>query len=137
WRCSASSTRRSSQVGASVCMDGKQVVTDARSWKPRPCASSPPETASMYDFTGKTVVVTGGSMGIGAAFADELARRKARLVLVARSEDKLRAVAAELTRAHRATVDVIAADLARPGAATQVFQAVRALGLEVDVLINN
>ncbi len=91
----------------------------------------------MYDFKGKTVVVTGGSMGIGAAFADELARRKARLVLVARSEDKLRAVAAELTRAHGATVDVVAADLARPGAAMQVFQAVRALGLEVDVLINN
>jgi hypothetical protein len=91
----------------------------------------------MYDFTGKTVVVTGGSMGIGAAFAHELARRQARLVLVARSEDRLRALAAELEAAHRVRVDVVAEDLARPGAAARVHAAVAALGLAVDVLINN
>lgn len=91
----------------------------------------------MYDFTGKAVVVTGGSMGIGAAFARELARRKARLVLVARSEDKLRALAAELAGTHGVRVDVVAEDLARPGAAARVHAAVQAKGLAVDVLINN
>ncbi|MCY1059735.1 SDR family oxidoreductase [Nannocystis sp. SCPEA4] len=90
----------------------------------------------MYDFAGKTVLVTGGSMGIGAAFAHELARRGARLVLVARSEDKLRALAATLA-AHGTAVEVVAEDLAQPGASRRVVAAVRARGLEVDVLINN
>ncbi|MFZ6178222.1 SDR family NAD(P)-dependent oxidoreductase [Nannocystis pusilla] len=91
----------------------------------------------MYDFSGKTVVVTGGSMGIGAAFARELARLGARLVLVARSEERLRALAAELAAQYGARVDVIAEDLARPGAPARVHAAVQALGVEVDVLINN
>lgn len=91
----------------------------------------------MYDFSEKTVVVTGGSMGIGAVFAEELARRKARLVLVARSEDRLRALADALTRDHGVAVEVIAEDLTRPGAARRVFEAVRSRGLVADVLINN
>lgn len=91
----------------------------------------------MYDFAGKTVVVTGGSMGIGAAFAEELARQRARVVLVARSEEKLRALSAEIAARHGVTVDVIAEDLARPGAAGRVLEAVRRLGLTVDVLVNN
>lgn len=91
----------------------------------------------MYDFSEKTVVVTGGSMGIGAAFARELARRGARLVLVARSEARLRALADDLAKTHGVRVDVLAMDLAGPGAAQQVLAEVRAKGLEVDVLINN
>ncbi|WP_437756280.1 SDR family NAD(P)-dependent oxidoreductase [Sorangium sp. So ce1389] len=85
-----------------------------------------------FDFTGKTVLVTGASMGIGEAFARELSRRGATLVLVARGEAKLTALAAELGNAH-----VIAADLAAPGAAQRLFDAVAARGLEVDVLVNN
>lgn len=91
----------------------------------------------MYDFSEKTVVVTGGSMGIGAAFARELARRGARLVLVARSEARLQALAEDLTKTHGVRVDVLAMDLAAPGAAQRVLAEVRARGLEVDVLINN
>ena len=85
-----------------------------------------------YDFAGKTVVVTGASMGIGEAFARELARRKARLVLVARSADKLAALAHSLSNAM-----VVVEDLATPGAARRVFDAVAARGWDVDVLINN
>jgi short-subunit dehydrogenase len=91
----------------------------------------------MYDFAGKTVLVTGGSMGIGAAFAEELARKKARLVLVARSEEKLRALAASLAAAHRVTVEVIAEDLAKPGAPRRVYDEAKRRGLTVDVLVNN
>jgi short-subunit dehydrogenase len=86
-----------------------------------------------FDFAGKTVLITGGSMGIGEAFARELARRGAKLVLVARSAGKLARLAEELGNG----TEVIAEDLARPGAARRVFDAVTARGLELDVLINN
>jgi short-subunit dehydrogenase len=85
-----------------------------------------------FDFAGKTVLVTGASAGIGAAFARELSRRGATVVLVARSEGRLARLAAELGRAH-----VIVADLSTPGAARRVYDAIAAKGIEVDVLINN
>ncbi|WP_437954373.1 SDR family oxidoreductase [Sorangium sp. So ce119] len=85
-----------------------------------------------FDFKGKTALVTGASMGIGEAFARELSRRGATLILVARSEARLAALASELGEAH-----VIAADLAAPGAAQRLLDAVAARGLEVDVLVNN
>ncbi len=85
-----------------------------------------------FDFAGKTVVVTGASMGIGAAFARELTRRGAEVVLVARSRDKLEKLARELEGAK-----VIAEDLAQPGAAGRILDAVIAMGLDVDVLVNN
>lgn len=85
-----------------------------------------------FDFAAKTVVITGGSMGLGAAFARELSRRGARVVLVARSQERLLRLAEELGGAQ-----VVVEDLARPGAARRVFDAVKAKGLEVDVLVNN
>ncbi|AKT38477.1 SDR family NAD(P)-dependent oxidoreductase [Chondromyces crocatus] len=85
-----------------------------------------------FDFAGKTVLLTGASMGIGEAFARELSRRGATLILVARSEAKLEALATELGNAH-----VIPQDLTTAGAAKRVFDAVTAKGLDVDVLINN
>jgi len=85
-----------------------------------------------FEFAGKTVLVTGASTGIGEVFARELSRRGASLVLVARSEGKLEALARELGNAH-----VVAVDLATPGAPLRVFDALAAQGLEIDVLINN
>ncbi len=85
-----------------------------------------------FEFAGKTVLITGASMGIGAEFARQLVQRGASVVLVARSEDKLARLAAEIGSAH-----VIAADLAANGAAGRVYEAVAAKGLEIDVLVNN
>jgi uncharacterized protein len=85
-----------------------------------------------YDFKGKTVLVTGASGGIGEAFARALAGRGSRLLLIARSEDKLQRLAAELGNAH-----ALAVDLGTPGAATNVAEELARLGWEVDVLINN
>ncbi len=85
-----------------------------------------------FDFNEKTVLVTGASMGIGEAFARELAARGATLVLVARSQERLEQLAAELPNAH-----VVALDLTRPGAARSLFDTVTARGLEIDVLVNN
>ncbi len=47
----------------------------------------------MYSYAGKTALITGASSGIGEAFAHSLAARGMNLILVARSEEKLRAMA--------------------------------------------
>jgi hypothetical protein len=88
-------------------------------------------------FSGETALITGASSGIGTAFAHELARQGAGLVLVARSEDRLRALAGEIIAAHGVRVDVLAVDLARPGAGEDLAGRVAALGRTVDVLVNN
>lgn len=88
-------------------------------------------------FPYKTAVVTGASGGIGAEFAQALAARGCALLLVARSEDKLRALAAKLSAEHGVRVEVLAADLSLPDAGARVRAASDALGMDVDLLINN
>lgn len=61
-----------------------------------------------------TFLVTGASDGIGAVYADRLARRGHNLLLVARRAERLAALAARLQAAHDVTVETLAADLARP-----------------------
>jgi short-subunit dehydrogenase len=58
-----------------------------------------------------TALVTGASRGIGAVYADRLAKRGYDLILVARSEARLKALAANLARETAGTVDVLAANL--------------------------
>ncbi|UQE73711.1 SDR family oxidoreductase [Gordonia sp. PP30] len=89
----------------------------------------------MLDVHGSTAVVTGASSGIGAEFAEQLARRGADLVLVARREDRLRALAARLAAEHGVGVRVVAADLAGPAGRQTLLDALA--GTDVDVLINN
>lgn len=86
---------------------------------------------------GRWAVVTGASSGIGLDFARQLAARGMNLVIVARREERLREVAAELEAAHGVSVDVVAADLSLPEAPDAVFAAATAEGREIDVLINN
>ena len=64
--------------------------------------------------TKQTFLITGASDGIGAVYADRLARRGHNLILVARRADKLAALADQLRNDTGASVDVIAADLANP-----------------------
>jgi short-subunit dehydrogenase len=82
-----------------------------------------------------TALVTGASAGIGVELARQLAADHD-LILTARRAEQLHALAEELTRTG-ATCHVFPADLAEPGAPRQLFDAVAAAGLAVDVLVNN
>lgn len=90
-----------------------------------------------FDYAGKTALITGASGGIGEEFARQLAARGMNLVLVARSADKLQALARQLSAEHRIDARTIPADLGVPGAARQLLQACEAQGLRVDLLVNN
>lgn len=86
---------------------------------------------------GITALITGASGGIGAELARYHAARGGDLVLVARSEDKLKALQLELENAHKIKVMVVVADLAQPESADQIFSATEQAGLNIDILINN
>jgi short-subunit dehydrogenase len=92
--------------------------------------------ANTSDFNGKWALVTGGSSGIGAAMARELAGRGAKLILSARRIDRLETLAAELA-AKGVEVRIVAADLNDPAAPQQIYDATEGAGLTVDILINN
>lgn len=84
-----------------------------------------------------TALITGASSGIGEAIARQLAARGANLILVARSEGKLRALAEELRVQYGVEAGVIAADLSRPDAGKALQAEVEERGLAVDLLVNN
>src|SRR5262245_13424713 len=64
----------------------------------------------MQRFANKLALITGGSSGIGLAAAKRLADEGARVVLVARSEDKLAAAVAQLSGEGHRTIVCDAAD---------------------------
>lgn len=85
----------------------------------------------------QTALITGASSGIGECFARTLAQSGYGLILVARSEDKLQALAADLRSQHGLPVTVILSDLTKATAVADLAAAVQAQGLTVDFLINN
>ena len=84
-----------------------------------------------------TALVTGGTSGIGAAFAEALARRGHALVLVARDADRLEQTADRLRAEHRVPVEVLAADLSDRAGVDRVAVRVQDREHPVDVLVNN
>jgi hypothetical protein len=84
---------------------------------------------------GPWAVVTGASQGIGADFAHALAEKGMNLVLVARNQEKLHAVAEQLRRETGVEVQLVSADLSRPEGLEKVKASTSSL--EVGMLVNN
>ena len=82
-------------------------------------------------------LITGASSGIGEALAKVFAVGGFDLVLVARSEDKLKRMARELRSRHGVAVRVEPADLSKPGAAPALAKRLKQAGLSLTALVNN
>lgn len=92
-----------------------------------------------------TVLITGGSAGLGLEFARQLAAAGHDLVLVARTEERLNEVAEELRAAHGVAVELLPANLAVPDDVARVARRLAVVGgrpedgdlRPVDLLVNN
>ncbi len=82
-------------------------------------------------------LITGASTGIGKELAKIFASDGHDVVLVARTQSKLDAVAAELEGAYGVSAHVVPADLTDPGAPASIFAALEAKGIQLDYLVNN
>ncbi len=120
-------TERQKQAVA-VGAAGMGALMLARAWRAR----------EAYDFNGKSVVITGGSRGLGLVMARELAGEGARLTIIARDEGELQRAAHDIrTREPFADVLIAVADVRkRYEAERAIAQTLEQYG-RVDVLINN
>jgi short-subunit dehydrogenase len=85
----------------------------------------------------QTALVTGASTGIGVDLAECFAKDGYDLILVARSEAALTAVADRLAATHAVRATAIPADLAARGSGEKLAGEIEARGLSVDVVVNN
>jgi short-subunit dehydrogenase len=86
---------------------------------------------------GRTALVTGASAGIGRALAACFAEHGFDLVLVARREERLRAIARELGERHGSAVLVIPADLGDSESPRRIHEQLGAEGVAIDALVNS
>jgi uncharacterized protein len=89
--------------------------------------------AGFVEAYGPWALVAGGSQGLGAAFAEEIARRGVNLVLIARRAGPLEETAAALRTRHGVEVRTASVDLAAPGFLEAIEHAVQ--GLEIGLLV--
>ena len=96
-------------------------------------------SASIGDITKQNdyVLITGASSGLGAEFAWQLAAAGRNLILVARREDRLSALAEELRAAFDIDCKSIVADLNEPDAGAQIRSTCTSSDWQVSWLINN
>jgi short-subunit dehydrogenase len=88
-------------------------------------------------YQGMTALITGASSGLGEAFARQLARQGANLVLVARSEDTLNVVAETLRGETQVQITVLPTDLSSAEAVDRLISEIKSRTLKIDLLINN
>ena len=87
--------------------------------------------------TERVALITGASAGIGAELARVFASKGHRVALVARRENRLTTLAAEIVAAGGAAPIVIACDLTQTGACEKIADALAAAGVEVEYVVNN
>ncbi|MFF3398762.1 SDR family NAD(P)-dependent oxidoreductase [Streptomyces sp. NPDC002659] len=92
---------------------------------------------SAVDYRGQTTLITGASAGIGTEFARQIAQRGSHVILVARRQERLDKLAAELTAAHGIEATVIPLDLSLPAAGQTLAEEVARRGLTVTSVVNN
>src|SRR5208283_1509842 len=91
----------------------------------------------LFDLSGRTALVTGGSRGLGLQIAEALAEQGARVALVARKSDELDAATAHLRSRFGIEALPLACDLADTAAIPPLVErAIAALG-PIDILVNN
>lgn len=90
----------------------------------------------MFDMNGKSVLITGGSRGLGRALALRLSAEGAKIALVARSKEELGKVVGEI-RKQGGTAFRIIADVGEKESIYPIVGQAAALAGPVDVLINN
>jgi short-subunit dehydrogenase len=83
-----------------------------------------------------TALITGGSSGIGAAFARRLAAAGYNLILVARRQERLASLADELEGRYPISTEVLVADLSKSGDIERVEKRISQLQ-DLDILVNN
>ena len=87
--------------------------------------------------TTPVTIITGASAGIGTALARVFARHGHTLVLVARREERLKALAAELAAGGAPTPLIVPIDITQPGAAAQIEKMLAARAFEPQYVVNN
>jgi short-subunit dehydrogenase len=85
----------------------------------------------------ETALVTGASSGIGWELAKCFAAEGSNLVLVARNQQALEQLSAELEASHGIKVRILTADLALPETPKRIFEELSRLNICVDILVNN
>jgi NAD(P)-dependent dehydrogenase (short-subunit alcohol dehydrogenase family) len=89
----------------------------------------------LFDVSGKTAVVTGGSRGIGLLIARGLVQQRVRVIVSSRKAEDLEAAAAQLRKLGKC--EAIPSDLSTPEGARGLAEAVRSRWDRLDILVNN
>ena len=130
-------------AGTDAYVVGAQPLATYRRWIERLLEGRPRRRARLSDavddafrLDGRVAVVTGASSGMGVTFAEAVADAGARVVIAARREDRLAAVADGL-RERGAEVAVVPCDVAREEDVDALVGSTLAAFGQVDVLVNN
>jgi uncharacterized protein len=92
---------------------------------------------NQMDYDNKWILITGASSGIGGVYAEEFAKKKANLILVARNKDKLERAGKSFRDKYSIEVVVKPYDLSKADSAHQLFEEIKSSNISVYGLINN